>query len=68
MEDGPPIFRQDVTCPALLIELTTCAFLCTGLSPFTFYALSRNSYMAVKAGKKITMIPLETIRHPIPLP
>ena len=30
-----------------------------------FYALSRNSYMAVKAGKKITMIPLETIRHPI---
>ena len=28
------------------------------------YVLSRNSYMAVKAGKKITMIPLETIRHP----
>ncbi len=22
MEDGPPIFRQDTTCPALLIELT----------------------------------------------
>ncbi len=28
-----PIFRQDTTCPALLIELTICAFLCTGLSP-----------------------------------
>ncbi len=27
------IFRQDTTCPALLIELTACAFLCTGLSP-----------------------------------
>ena len=27
LEDGPPIFRQDTTCPALLIELTsTCAF------------------------------------------
>ena len=35
LEDGPPIFRQDVTCPALLIELTTYAFLCTGLSPYT---------------------------------
>ncbi len=33
LEDGPPIFRQDTTCPALLIELTICAFLCTGLSP-----------------------------------
>ncbi len=33
LEDGPPIFRQDTTCPALLIELTVCAFLCTGLSP-----------------------------------
>jgi len=29
----PGIFRQDTTCPALLIELTACAFLCTGLSP-----------------------------------
>ncbi len=27
LEDGPPIFRQDTTCPALLIELTICAFL-----------------------------------------
>jgi hypothetical protein len=26
LEDGPPIFRQDVTCPALLIELTDDAF------------------------------------------
>ncbi len=33
LEDGPPIFRQDTTCPALLIELTAHALLCTGLSP-----------------------------------
>ncbi len=26
MEDGPPIFRQDTTCPALLIELTASPF------------------------------------------
>ncbi len=26
-------FRQDTTCPALLIELTACAFLCTGCHP-----------------------------------
>ncbi len=25
-EDGPPIFRQDTTCPALLFEFTTCVF------------------------------------------
>ena len=30
MEDGPPIFRQDTTCPALLIELTACAFFVYG--------------------------------------
>ncbi len=24
--DGPPIFRQDTTCPALLFEFTTCVF------------------------------------------
>ncbi len=35
LEDGPPIFRQDTTCPALLFEFTTCAFSCTGLSPCT---------------------------------
>ncbi len=23
---GPPIFRQDTTCPALLFEFTTCVF------------------------------------------
>ncbi len=26
LEDGPPIFRQDTTCPALLFEFTTCVF------------------------------------------
>ena len=26
MEDGSPIFRQDTTCPALLIELSMCIF------------------------------------------
>lgn len=31
------------------------------------YALSRNSYMAVKAGKSIKIIPLETIKHPTKL-
>ena len=31
LEDGPPIFRQDTTCPALLFEFTACAFWCTGL-------------------------------------
>ena len=35
LEDGPPIFRQDTTCPALLFEFTACAFSCTGLSPCT---------------------------------
>src|SRR6478752_10436522 len=32
LEDGPPIFRQDVTCPALL-DFTSRLFSCTGLSP-----------------------------------
>lgn len=31
------------------------------------YALSRNSYMAIKSGKKISIIPLETIKHPMKL-
>ncbi len=35
LEDGPPIFRQDNTCPALLVELTITASSDTGLSPFT---------------------------------
>ena len=33
LEDGPPIFRQDFTCPALL-NFTIEIFSCTGLSPF----------------------------------
>ena len=32
LEDGPPIFRQGFTCPALLI-ITTTTFSNTGLSP-----------------------------------
>ncbi len=34
LEDGPPIFRQDTTCLALLFELTENTFSNTGLSPF----------------------------------
>ena len=33
LEDGPPIFRQDNTCPVLL-DFTENAPLVTGLSPF----------------------------------
>ena len=33
MEDGPPIFRQDITCPALL-DFTDYDASVTGLSPF----------------------------------
>ena len=33
MEDGPPIFRQDITCPALL-DFTDDEMSTTGLSPF----------------------------------
>ena len=32
LEDGPPMFRQDITCPALLV-FTRGEFSCTGLSP-----------------------------------
>ena len=32
LEDGPPIFRQGFTCPALLV-FTGVALLNTGLSP-----------------------------------
>lgn len=32
MEDGPPIFRQDITCPALL-DFTLDEASVTGLSP-----------------------------------
>ena len=31
LEDGPPMFRQDFTCPALLDR--SLLFTCTGLSP-----------------------------------
>ena len=31
MEGGPPMFRQDFTCPALLKDLVLVT--CTGLSP-----------------------------------
>ena len=33
LEDGPPIFRQDITCPALLVFTDDDASV-TGLSPF----------------------------------
>ena len=33
MEDGPPMFRQDITCPALLVFTDDDASV-TGLSPF----------------------------------
>ena len=33
LEDGPPIFRQDFTCPVLLFVTHNTAFSCTGLSP-----------------------------------
>src|SRR5690606_4802650 len=39
LEDGPPMFRQDNTCPVLL-DFTCMAFSCTGLSP-CIAALSR---------------------------
>lgn len=32
LEDGPPMFRQGFTCPALL-DFTSCALSRTGLSP-----------------------------------
>ena len=32
LEDGPPIFKQDSTCPVLL-DFTCGLFSCTGLSP-----------------------------------
>ena len=34
MEDGPPMFRQDTTCPALLV-FTYIRISATGLSPST---------------------------------
>src|SRR5690625_4999867 len=40
LEDGPPMFRQGFTCPALL-DFTCIAVSCTGLSP-TAADLSRS--------------------------
>ena len=42
LEDGPPIFRQDFSCPALLVVrlVPPIEFSCTGLSP-TMASLSR---------------------------
>jgi hypothetical protein len=37
LEDGPPIFRQDFSCPALLIVTHFYFFLHTGLSPSIVY-------------------------------
>src|SRR4030065_2443424 len=34
LEDGPPIFKQDYTCPVLLFVTHRHVFLCTGLSTF----------------------------------
>ena len=34
MEDGPPMFKQDITCPVLL-DFTIKVVWCTGLSPTT---------------------------------
>ena len=42
MEDGPPIFSQDITCPDLL-DFTVDKISYTGLSP-TMAALSRAFY------------------------
>ena len=33
LEDGPPMFRQDCTCPALLFVGHRLCLSCTGLSP-----------------------------------
>ncbi len=34
LEDGPPIFKQDFSCPVLLV-FSLISFSCTGLSPST---------------------------------
>ncbi len=41
LEDGPPIFKQDFTCPVLLVFIEY-ALSCTGLSP-TMAGLSRTA-------------------------
>ena len=47
MEDGPPIFRQDITCPALL-DFTDDEMSVTGLSP-CIAALSRAFTCLIKS-------------------
>ena len=47
MEDGPPIFRQDITCPVLL-DFMIKVFSYTGLSP-TMAALSRAFVCLIKS-------------------
>ena len=47
MEDGPPIFRQDITCPALLV-FTDDEMSVTGLSP-CIAALSRAFTCLIKS-------------------
>ena len=47
MEDGPPIFRQDITCPALL-DFTDYDVSVTGLSPFVA-PLSRGFTCIIKS-------------------
>ncbi len=47
MEDGPPIFKQDITCPALLV-FTQNDMSVTGLSP-CIAALSRAFTCVIKS-------------------
>ena len=47
LEDGPPIFRQDITCPALL-DFTDDEMSTTGLSP-CIAALSRAFVCLIKS-------------------
>ena len=46
LEGGPPIFRQNITCSALL-DFIKCAISCTGLSPTTV-VLSRTFHYNIK--------------------
>ena len=47
MEDGPPVFRQDITCPALL-DFTGITLSVTGLSP-CIACLSRHFTCLIKS-------------------
>lgn len=52
MEDGPPIFKQDFSCPALLIVLPQQGFRVRGYHPLwhDFPVISTNSYYVVGTG------------------